>query len=48
MLNINWTPFVQLVKGDEYDPKKSYYQDNSHYGLEPYEYPISQGEEMAK
>ena len=48
MLNVNWTPFVQLMKGDEYDDSKTYYRDNSHYGLEPYTYPSQMDEEQAK
>ena len=48
MLNINWTPFVQLSKGDEYDSSKSYYVDSSHYYLTEYVYPSDKTEEEAK
>ena len=36
MLNVQWCPYTQLVEGDKYNNKKTYYIDNGHYGFELY------------
>lgn len=37
---MNWTPYVQLVEGDEYNANEAdkYFVDNGHYGFDSYTY----------
>lgn len=40
MTEVNWTPYVQLVEGDEYNVNEAdkYFVDNGHYGFDTYTY----------
>ena len=41
LTDVKWSPYIQLIKGDTYDEKRTYKRDNGHYGLEDYEYNIT-------
>jgi hypothetical protein len=38
LTKVNWSPYIQLVEGDVYDPTATYFMDDGHYGFIPYEY----------
>lgn len=40
LTDVNWTPYVQLVEGDEYDANEAdkYFVNNGHYGFDSYTY----------
>lgn len=42
LTDVKWSPYIQLIKDDKYDPDRVYKKDNGHYGLEDYQYDISQ------
>lgn len=38
LIDVNWTPYTQLVEGDNYDSDYNYFIDNRHYHLDTYNY----------
>jgi hypothetical protein len=37
MTNVVWSPYVQVLEGEDYDPEATYVLDNRHYGFTPYD-----------
>lgn len=36
LTDVEWSPYTQVVYGEPYDPSKTYYQDNQHFGFVKY------------
>ena len=41
LTDVQWSPYIQLIKGDKYEEGRVYKKDDGHYGLVDYEYNIS-------
>ena len=36
--NVVWSPYIKQIEGDTYDESATYFRDNGHYGLIPYNF----------